>query len=172
MNRIIAIVTSAALVLPLLGCPQQSTIANLTNTLGTAAARIAILQGDPVLGNRITVDKEAAVAAITNWKPGSNSDMAIQALNLVMDDLNLIPAASPYAALIDIAIITAQGIIAELAPAASPAVVNPEPQAQRAPRARRQPKVSAPAPKTDKEFKQQWNAVVAQKQLPATAAIK
>lgn len=164
---------------PLLGCPQQQTIASLTSVLGTAAAQIAALQGNPELGNKITLDKEAAVTAITNWKQGSPSDYAIQGLNLLMDDLNLIPAASPYAALIDIAAVTAQAIILQLQPAATPAATATAdveaPQAQtRATMAKpkRTHTTGKPAPKNEKEFKAQWNAVVAQKALPPAAAIK
>ena len=104
---------------PEIGCTQQE-VAQLTQVLGTDSANVAAALGNSSLAAQITTATTAAVTAITNWTKGSASQMAIEALGILLDDLNLIPIATPYVALIDIAIATAQSLLALLPP---PAVV-------------------------------------------------
>jgi len=136
------------------GCSKQ-TVADLVQTLGTAAANIATFEGNAALAQKLQTDTAAAVSAITNWQSGSPAQMAIEALNLVVDDLDLFPVTAPYAALITLAIGTAISIITILSGGTTPAFF-----ATRQGRA----VLLANPPKTSKEFKSQWNTI--EKQHP------
>lgn len=133
------------------GC-NQNEIGALANTLGTSAANIAKLEGNSALSAKLTADTAAAVSAIDNWKSGTPATDAIEALNLVEDDLQLIPGTSQYAPLIDLCIGTAESILDLLpqTPSATPAIA---PHASR-----RVVKLDNP-PRTAKEFKKQFNAL-------------
>jgi hypothetical protein len=132
--------------LPVLtGCPSQSQVAALTQVLGNDSAQIAALEGNTALAAQLKADTAAAVVAVNNWKKGTNSQMASEAMNILMSDLNLIPNVGPYAPLLTLAIGTAQSILALLAPAT--------PVAPKA-------KLSGPVPTTAKEFQKEWNAIV------------
>lgn len=135
----------------LMGCPSQSQIAALTQVLGNDSAQIATLEGNTVLAAQLKADTAAAVLAVNSWQKGTNSQMAIEALNILVTDLNLIPNVGPYQPLIVLAIGTAQSILALLQPAS----------AFTSPRV----KLSQPAPQTAKEFQKQWNAIVAANHL-------
>jgi hypothetical protein len=147
LKSLTAMVLIATLAFPLAGCPSQTQLAVLTQTFGSAASQIAALQGNPSLAAKLTADTTAAVAAINNWKQGTSSQIALQALNLVMDDLNLIPAAGPYAALIDLAIVTAESIIIILQPTGGIAAHTARAHS------------ATPPAKTASEFKKRWNAL-------------
>jgi hypothetical protein len=151
--------------LPLTAC-SQTQIADLTNTLGTSAANIAKLEGNSTLSTKMLADTAAAVAAIDSWKSGSPATEAIEALNLVEDDLNLIPGTSQYAALVDLCIGTVESILA-LLPQTSTTTTAPTAAAANV--ARRHVALANP-PKTAKQFRQQWDAIV--KANPALAAAK
>lgn len=150
---IVAALSLSIVTLPTLGCPSQSTIATLTQTLGTAAANIATLEGNATLGAKLTTDTASAVSAVTNWKSGSPATEAIEALSLVEDDLNLIPAASQYTLLIDLAIGTVQSLLAMLPQSTTAAAVRHT--------ARRSIVITQPSPKTAKDFKKQWDEIIA-----------
>lgn len=138
-----------------IGCVTQTTIAELTTTLGTAAASIAVIEGNSTLAQQLQTDTKAAVAAVNGWKPGTPADEVIEALGIVEDDLNLIPAVGPYVPLVDVCIGTVQEILALLpAPAATPAVQS------KAKVARRTPVLTLPAPKNAKQFDKQWDAIL------------
>ena len=115
-RSVIATVLIATAALTIAGCPSQSQIAGLVNVLGTDAATIATLQGNPTVAAKLTADTAAAVTAVDNWKSGTSSQEAVEALNLVIADLNLIPQAGPYATYIVLAVTTAQTIITLLQP--------------------------------------------------------
>ena len=121
MKRIFALTSVALVAVMLIGCPAQSTIAALTSTLGNAAAGIAALEGNATLATQLRTDTAAATVDINNWKQGNASQNVVQALNLVVDDLNLIcPPANAscgmYAPLIILAVATEQSIIQIVAP--------------------------------------------------------
>lgn len=145
---LIALVLLAALPV-LTGCPSQSQIAALTQVLGNDSAQIAAIEGNPTLAAQLKADTAAAVLAVNNWQKGTNSQMAIEAMNIVISDLNLIPQTGPYAQLIVLAIGTAQSIIALMQP---PAPV---------PATLAKLKLKGPVPTTAAEFQKQWNAILA-----------
>ena len=133
------------------GCG-AGTIAALIKTLGNAASQIAAMEGNTTLAQQITTDTAAAVTAVTNWKSGSPVQMAVEALNIVMDDLNLFPAAAAFAPWINLAIITVEAILALLpAPIAAHALAT-HPNW-------RHPIKHQPAPKTASAFVSQWNTM-------------
>lgn len=145
------------------GCTNQTTIAALVTTLGNASAAVASLEGNPTLAAKLQADTQAASTSILNWKTGTPSQNAVEAIGIVEDDLNLIcdsvpaPQCVAYEPLIVLALSTAQSIIAILNPAASTA------QAHIAGRVSTVPVVGAP--KTSSDFKKQWNNAV--KENPA-----
>jgi len=139
-------------------CTSQSTIAALVSTLGTATASIAALEGNTALAAKVKADTADAAAAVLAWKSGTPSQMVIEALNIVADDLNLIPYVTPYVALIDIGIATIESIItivASKSPAPASAV-----NAKRA-TVRRQVKLAVKTPKTRNQFVKLWNEAAA-----------
>lgn len=153
------------LALTLIGCPAQNTIASLIAILGNSTATIAALEGNDALAQKLRTDTAAAVVAVTNWKSGTPAQEAIQALNLVEDDLNLLPMLGPYGPLIDLAIGTTEAILALL------------PQSVTAPAARtasprRAVHLNQSAPKSARQYKAQFNAIVASNPALSAAKIK
>lgn len=163
LASVIAALVLSLAVLPTVGCINQSQIAALTQVLGTSAQNIATLEGNTVLAAQLKADTAAAVTAIDNWKTGTPAATVIEALNIVEADLNLIPGTSQYIPLVDLAIATVQGILALLP---QPAVPVP------AVKAVRTVNLGHPSPKTAKQFKQQWAAIIAANPSLAPAAIQ
>lgn len=163
-NQVLRSITAALCITILafttVGC-EKSTITALTSTLGNAASAIAALEGNGPLATQLKTDTAAAVQAINDWKTGTSAQAVIQALGIVEQDLNLIPGTSQYAPLIDIAIATVQSILSLLP-------VSTTPQAVHA----RTVHLGYPAPKTAREFKKKWNAVVAADPKLSAAKIK
>lgn len=142
---LIALVLLAALP-AVTGCPSQSQVAALTQVLGNDSAQIAAAEGNAALAAQLKADTAAAVLAVDNWQKGTSAQMAIEAMNIVIADLNLLPAAGSYAPLIALALGTAQSILAILQPAPPPAALA-------------KLKLSGSVPTTAKEFQRQWQAI-------------
>ena len=154
---------ASVLVLCLLACFSQSQIAALASILGSTAASIAAIEGNPTLATKLTTDTAAAVAAINAWKSGTPDSEVILALNLVEDDLNLFPSTGPYVPLIDLAIGTVESILA-LLPQSSSAI---------APHAvHRAVVLPFPAPKTASAYKGQWNVICSSDSRLAALKVK
>lgn len=137
----------------------KDTIAALVNTLGNAAASVAALEGNSVLADALTRDTAAAVRAINGWEKGSPAQEAIQALNLVVADLNLFPQTAPYQPLIVLAVTTAEAIIAILSPSSN--------------RERRMAEAKfSDAPKNAAQFRSRWNAIALSNAAMSKAVIK
>jgi hypothetical protein len=147
MKTLLRPVVAIVLCVSLIGCPAQSNIAALALVLGNAVANIAALQNNPSLSAKITADTAAAVATINNWKSGTPASEVIEALNLVEDDINLIPSTGPYVPLIDLSIATIESILALL----------PQPATAKARTVTVSPLVT-PAT-TPKDLKKKWNAL-------------
>jgi hypothetical protein len=135
------------------GCPSKDTVAALVQTLGNSASSIAEVEGNTVLAQKLKTDTTAAVSAIQNWQDGSPAQLAIEAVNLVIDDLDLIPAAGPYEPLIVLALGTAASIIAIL----NGGQAQPINVIMRSSRSVYLPD----PPKTATEYKKRWNAICA-----------
>lgn len=150
-------------------CSSQQNISELVGVLGNAVAAVAAAENNPTLAAKLKVDTQRASTQILNWKNGSPAQDAIEALNLLQDDLDLIPAASPYIALVDIGIGAIDAILAQL-PQGKPSPASPANSFLSAEGAaaateqvghqHRHPALAKPAPKNAKEFKKQWNALV------------
>lgn len=147
-GAVLALLCLTLVTVPTTGCAPQATIAALTQTLGSAAASVAAIEGNAALATQLTNDTNAAVAAIQNWKSGTPDQEVIEALNLVQSDLALFPQTDQYAPLINLAIGTAESIIALL----------PNSGALQA--SYRHVTLLQPAPKNAKEFTKQWNEIV------------
>ena len=86
-------------------CPgSKPLVARLAQPSKPSAAANAGIWCHAQAANQLKADTAAASAAVLAWKKGSAATEVIFALNLVETDLNLIPYAAPYAALIDIGI--------------------------------------------------------------------
>lgn len=161
LGGLVAVLCLSVTLLPLAGCSEQATLSALTKTLGSAAVNIANLEGNTSLAGKLTTDTAAAVSIITNWKSGTPAQNVIEALQIVEDDLNLIPGTSQYAPLIDIAIGTVQTILAMLPVPAGNTVAHG-----------RVVHLGSPAPKNAHEFKKQWAGVIKLHPNLSAAAIK
>lgn len=147
------------------GCTSQQTIASLIATVGTATASLETLEGNATLAAKIKTDTAAATLAVTNWKSGSPVQDVVEALNLVQDDLNLLPLAGPDVALVDLAIGTVQEIL-NLLPSA-PVTVSTSLKAS----PRRQVHLTK-TPKKAEDFKKQWNAIASTNPTLSSAVLK
>ena len=139
----------------LTGCPSLNSTAALVTVLGNAASTIATLEGNTQLAATLRTDTAAASSAVLNWKKGTPSQNAIQALNLVEADLNLIPRSSTYTPLVDLAIGTVESIIEIVQPGAASIT----PQNKRVGVTHRV--WLANPPKTDAQFRTAWNGIIA-----------
>ena len=153
--------------IPATGCMSQSTLAALTSTLGNSAANLAAIEGNITLSNKLTIDTAAAVKAVQDWKSGTNAQMSIEALNLVIDDIDLFPINTQYDSLVVLVMSTAEAIIA-LLPATSASQMHTFKTVHRA---------TVPihfhwysGPKSD--FTKTWNSIVSRNPALAPAAIK
>lgn len=148
------------------GCskPVQQNVATLAQVLGTSAAQVAALEGNQKLADQITNDTNAAVQAITMFVPGSTAQNVIELINIVMADLSLVPVIGPYAGLIDLALGTAEALIADFS------TKSPTPTTQMAVRVR---VIHLPhPPKSRAEYVHQWNLIANANPQLAAAAIK
>ena len=162
----VCMLVSAGMMVPLAGCPSQTTLAALTATLGNAGASIATIEGNAALAQKLQTDTTAAVSAVQNWKPGTPSQNAVQALQLVETDLNLIsqiPGAQQYAPLISLALSTTISIIQIVDPGSVPAAVA---------RAQVGGVTTSGAPKNAKDFKARWYAICASNAALTNVTIK
>lgn len=165
---------ATVVVIPLVGCPQQTTLAALTTTLGNAAASIASLEGNPTLAAQLQTDTAAATVAIQNWKQGTPAQNVVQALQIVITDLNLvsqIPGASQYAPLIALALSTAISIIQIVDPSAVPAAMA-KVKLGGASTGGVSAEAVAAAPKNKKDFLARWNGICASSPSLDKVAIK
>lgn len=153
LPRLVALVCTLAIVFNTTAC-SQNTIAQLAQVLGNAGANIAQLEGNSDLSLKLQTDTTAAVSAITNWKTGTPAQEAIEALNLVADDLSLIPGTSKYQPLIVLAVGTVESILALL----------PQPATQSRVVVKSRVQLTNP-PKNAGDFKKQWDAIAASNHL-------
>lgn len=107
------------------GCDGQTTAAELIAIVGTSTASLEALEGNTDAVKQIQADTKAATDAVANWKSGTPAQDVIEALNLLQDDLNLLPVSPEDQALIDLAIGTVDQILALIpVPTAAPAVTS------------------------------------------------
>ena len=104
-------------------CFSQSTLSALVSTLGNASASIAKIEGDPSLATKLQADTAAASTAILNWKKGTDATEVLEVVNIVMDDLNLIPISDATTiALVDLALGTVESIVTIITSEAAPTI--------------------------------------------------
>jgi hypothetical protein len=101
-----------ALSLSTTGCASQTTIADLIAVVGTSVASIEALEGNTAVVTKIQTDTAAARAQVLDWKSGTPTQDVVAALNLVEDDLNILPVSSQDQALVDLALGTVDEILA------------------------------------------------------------
>ena len=164
---------ASAFTLPTLGCDQQQTAAELVSTVGTATSSLLQFEGNPFAASQVTASVAVATAAITNWKSGSPTQDIAEALNLVEDDLNLIPVSTTDKALVDLAIGAVDQLLAlfpgkTVSPVVVPATAGApsalliayQTIAPARPHVAHRKVYLAKTPKTAKQFKAQWNAAI------------
>jgi len=180
MKRVFGVVLMAVLVLMcgmMTACLTNTALSGLVTVLGNATASIAAIEGNTALATKIKTDTEKASAAVLAWKSGTPAQDAIEALNIVEDDLNLIPICAAVVndgkvahvsgldgdsancagilALVDLGIGTIESILAML-PASTPASVNAG-----HPRRSVTPVHVTRWGDSSREFKDRWNKIVA-----------
>jgi hypothetical protein len=138
------------------GCIKQTTLASLVTVLGNATASVAALEGNTTLAAKLKADTATASADVLNWKAGTPATEAIEALNIVEDDLNLFPITGAYVALIDLGIGTVESII-ELLPAPTTGFA----QSSKLTRRVVTPVHIGKWHNPPEEFKARWNAICA-----------
>lgn len=106
-------------------CFSQSTLSELVTTLGNTGASIASIEGDSSLATKLQADTAAASTAILDWKKGSSATEVLEAINVVTDDLSIIPISDPTTlALVDLALGTVSSIIDIIDSEAGPAAIS------------------------------------------------
>jgi hypothetical protein len=150
------------------GCASQQTIADLVAVVGTSVASLEALEGNTAAVAKIQSDAAAATAQVLAWKPGSPTQDVTAALNLVEDDLNVLPVSSQDQALVDLAIGTLDQILA-LIPAtpASPVI-----SATVSHIVHRPIVLTAEPPKNVKEYTGRWNKLAEKNSATISAKIK
>lgn len=150
MNRRLIAPTLLVCLVASIGCDQQQTAAELITTVGVAVTSLEAIEGNTANMAQIQKDFAAASSLVANWKQGTPSRDVVQALNLLVQDVTLIPASPQDQARIALAAMTVGQIISMIDPAnANGITVYP-----------RALTVIQPA-KNSKDFKAKWNALVA-----------
>lgn len=144
-------VMCSSLIVTTVGCSQQKTAASLIGTVGVAVATLETIEGNTANLSQIQAAFAAAQNAVANWKTGTPVADVVQALNILQQNINLLPVNAKDAALISLAIATVDQIIV-LFPGATPAVTA---------RFAVEKASFKTLPKNSKNFKQQWNAIIA-----------
>jgi hypothetical protein len=111
-----AVALSGVDLVMLTGCDAQDTLAGLATTLGNAAASLASDLGNTTLANEILASAAKVSAAIAAWTPGDTATLISEAITVLQNNLDLIPAVTPYVGLVDIALSAIQSIIAWVSP--------------------------------------------------------
>lgn len=124
--------TMAALTATLLLVPvacdsnDQKTAANLITVVGNSVTALVQIEGLSVDAVKLKADFSAASIAVLNWKQGTPAQDVVQALNILDDDLDLIPALTDaQKALIVLGIGTVDEIITLIDPSAQAPVGTP-----------------------------------------------
>lgn len=147
-----AVAVSGAELLFTEGCSTQNTLAGLATTLGNAAASLATDLGNTTLATEILTSAAKVSATIAAWTPGTSAALISEAITLLQNNLNLIPAITPYVGLVDIALSAIQSIIAFVT-SKSPALA----AMLKAPHTVRVLTYTGKAPKDALSFKAVWN---------------
>jgi hypothetical protein len=121
LASVVAVLCISLTVFPMVGCSSQVTAANLVATLGNTVTAVETIEGNTAVSNTINLDTQAAVSAIQNWQAGTPTQNIDQALNLVLNDLKLLPisVSTTDQALIALGISTVEELLADYAPVAS-----------------------------------------------------
>ncbi len=170
MKKVLWVVFLAVMVLMcgiMTACLTNNALSGLVTVLGNATSSIASIEGNTGLATQIKADTAAASAAVLAWKSGTPAQDAIEALNIVEDDLNLIPMTGPYVALVDLGIGTIESILAML-----PSSTASQLHESKGTRRQVAPVHVGKWKNPESEFKDRWNAIVAKDSALASVAIK
>lgn len=144
-RRMLILLISTAL-MGVNGCPKKS-LDELVRTLGDAVSKLAAMQGDTELAQRIKQHTDYAVGLIRMWKPGMSAVDVIRALNDIINDLEKFPQIDRFRPLINFVLGTIASIIERM-------------QAQGAGGEPPQTKVRIThPPESSKEFRNDWDAI-------------
>jgi hypothetical protein len=172
ITKVVPVLAVAGLLLfGTIGCDSngQKTASILITTACNSVSALAQLEGYSIDQVKLKADCAAASTAVLNWQAGTPAQNVLEALNLVDDDLDLIPVDNKTKALIDLAIGTVDQVITLVDPSAQPAAGAPVASqvafmwtAYQKTAARHHHR-KLPHPVWDaKDYKKQWNALVAQ----------
>jgi alpha-L-arabinofuranosidase len=121
LASVVAVLCISLTVFPMVGCSSQVIAANLVATLGNTVTAVETIEGNTAVSNTINLDTQAAVTAIQNWQVGTPTQDIDQALNLVLNDLKLVPisVSTTDQALIALGISTVEELLTDYTPVAS-----------------------------------------------------
>jgi hypothetical protein len=128
------------------GCTGQQTAAGLIAIVGTSVETLITTEGSAVPA-QLPADLAAAENAVKNWTAGTPTQDVVQALNLLVSDINLIPVAAQDKAYIVLAVDTTEQVIQLFQPAATANVVGIHTKV----------KLSSKTPVSD--YKAKWNSI-------------
>lgn len=170
VKKIIALIIACSITLVTTGCPAQQTASALIKIVGSAVGSVVAIEGNTAAAQKIQADSKLAGDIVAAWVPGTPSQQALEALNLLAQDLTLIAPISPTVqALLDLASVTLQEVIQIVESQQGP---NPPPQPLTA-HAQVHKNVTGQTPAKDKaEFKKKWNAIIANDSSLVSAKIK
>jgi len=96
------------------GSVTTATLATLAQTLGNAAANLETILGNTASATAISNATAEVVTALQNWVPGTTDQTIIEAIGLLEALINDVPVSPQVAELIDLCLVTIQGILALL----------------------------------------------------------
>lgn len=130
------------------GCEKQNTAAALIGIAGVAVSSLETIEGHGDVAAQLQTVFSATQTAVLNWKAGTPTQDVSQALQIVQNDLLLLPVSVQTQAYIELALATVQAVL-DLFPGTAL-------QFATTAKVRR---VQIVAPKTAAEFKASWNAI-------------
>lgn len=177
LGSLIAVLCLTLTVLPLAGCSEQQTTANIVTDLGDAVAAVLTIEGNNTSATQLLQDTQAASAQILAWTTGTPTQNVEEVIALVVKDISLlpIPVSPTDQALIQIAASLANQLLSQFgaaAPVTPAGTVGAHFMTASKPSGKLLPLSNAQLKRMHKDFKARWNAVVLHDPSRAKARIK
>lgn len=151
-KKVLSLCLAGVITLSLTACPanSQQTASQLIVVVGNSITTLLPLIGnvDPTLQSKLKTDFAQASAQVAAWKSGTTTQNIVSTLNIVQQDLSLLPVNTQTTALISLAITTVESILI-LLPQTSGGTVSVKDVK------------SLNAPTSAKAYKTKWNSIVA-----------
>lgn len=170
-SSVVAVLCLTMTVVPLAGCSQQQTVADIVGDVGTAVAAVLTIEGNSTAASVTLKLAQTVESDALAWQTGTSTAVVISDINLLVGNLQSlpIPINANDAELIQIAVSFAEQLLTQFGVSAPSALASPRVAIASAP---------TTLPPNSKlkalhsSFKAQWNAKVAQDPSRAAAKIK